>query len=159
MNLSLVKGDIFFGPLDAITSLRNIQLTILPEQVILNKPTQSKKEDFLCQLDGMARIRLISPIFNQNLYVGKDERFAKDAPPTDLDLFAVADHYPLLQEVDKYILEATLKKGDCLYIPSHYWRQLEVESAEITQVTITFESISKFVDTLFEGLQMGIHED
>lgn len=112
----------------------------------------------MCQLDGEARIRLISPIFTQNMYIGVYEELANDEAPHDVDLFNVLDKYPLLQEVDRYILEATLKKGDCLYIPSHYWRQWEVESDEMTQVTIAFESTSKFVDVLFKGLQEGIHK-
>lgn len=80
-------------------------------------------------------------------------------PPAGIDLFDVHDDFPLLQEVDKYILEARLKKGDCMFIPSHYWRQIEVESKESTQVTQSFESTSKLVDALINGLKLGVLTD
>ena len=42
--------------------------------------------------------------------------------PRELDLFKIdGERFPLLQEIEEYILEATLEKGDCVFIPSMYW--------------------------------------
>ena len=44
--------------------------------------------------------------------------------PNDINLFEVAgDKYPLMKSMadEGYILKATLKPGDCLYIPAFYY--------------------------------------
>ena len=48
--------------------------------------------------------------------------------PEALDLYDVDEvkvRFPLLAEVSDYILEATLKKGDCVFVPSLHWFQYE----------------------------------
>ena len=79
-------------------------------------------ESWHCVLDGTEKIRLMSPVFSQNMY----QNVYADLPPMDvpeaLDLFKIdAEAFPLLEEVKEYILEATLFKGDCVFIPSMYW--------------------------------------
>lgn len=44
--------------------------------------------------------------------------------PEALDLYTIdTGRFPLLAEVQDYILEATLEKGDCVYVPALYWVQ------------------------------------
>lgn len=72
---------------------------------------------------------MASPVFNQNLYQGVYDTYQPEVVPEDLDLFKInAEKYPLLEEVKKYILEATLNKGDCIYVPSMWWTQFKTVS-------------------------------
>lgn len=44
------------------------------------------------------------------------------ALPEDLDLYSVdAQKYPELAKIKDYILNVTVKKGDCLYVPELYY--------------------------------------
>ena len=67
-------------------------------------------------------MRLMSPVFNQNLYQGVYEDLDPLSLPQDIDLFTIKEEkYPLMAEVKDYILETTLEKGDCIFVPSLYW--------------------------------------
>jgi len=42
--------------------------------------------------------------------------------PRGLDLFKIdKKEFPLLDEVQDYILEATIEQGDCIFVPSLHW--------------------------------------
>ena len=59
--------------------------------------------------------------------------------PAALDLFKIdAGRFPLLKEVEEYILEATLEKGDCVYVPALYWVQFETQGKESSLLGFEF---------------------
>jgi len=66
-----------------------------------------------------------------------------------LDFFNIdKEKFPLLAEIEDYVLEATLKKGDCMFVPSHHWVQYETQEDESTILAFKFGSSSKYVDML-----------
>ena len=61
-------------------------------------------------------------MFSQNLYQNVFEDVAPQELPEALDLFKInEDMFPLLAEVSEYVLETTLNKGDCVFVPSLHW--------------------------------------
>jgi len=69
-------------------------------------------------IQGSETIRMASPIFRKNLYVGVFERFNNYDSP--LDFFNIdTSKYPYASSV-KFI-DAELKAGDCVYIPAFYY--------------------------------------
>lgn len=61
---------------------------------------------------------MMSPVFNQNLYLGVYEDLLSEELPEFLDIFDIdAKTFPLLHEVEDHILETTLNQGDCVYVP------------------------------------------
>ena len=81
------------------------------------------------------------------------EDVAPNQLPDALDLFAIdAEKFPLLDEVRDYVLEATLNKGDCVFVPSLYWFQYETQGDESTLLAFEYQPSSKFVDLLFKAI-------
>jgi hypothetical protein len=73
-------------------------------------------------LDGVEKIRLASSVFKQNVYNGVFESLEGNESPSDLDFFNINEkRFPLLKEIEPFLLEATLQKGDCVYIPNRSW--------------------------------------
>jgi len=83
-------------------------------------------ERFICVLVGKETIKMMSPVFKQNIYQGVYDDIHPEEIPTDVDLFNIsAEQYPLLAQAVDYILTTTLEKGDCVYIPALFWTQSE----------------------------------
>ena len=102
----------------------------------------------------------MSPVFSQNLYQGVYEHYEPQALPNELDLFNVDEEkFPLLAEVQEYILESTLAKGDCIFVPSMYFMQFQTEAAESTILGFEYQPSSKFVDLLYQAINEGLHKD
>ena len=56
------------------------------------------------------------------MYSGVYDDIHPRALPEDLDLYSVdAQKYPELAKIKDYILNVTVKKGDCLYVPELYY--------------------------------------
>jgi len=76
----------------------------------------------MCLADGKEIVKLVSPVFKQNLYSGVYDDLHPRALPEDLSLFKInAEKYPQLEAISEYILTVSLEKGDCLYIPELYY--------------------------------------
>ena len=117
-------------------------------------------ESWHCVIDGREKMRLMSPVFNQNLYQNVYEDVEPLALPEALDLFSIdAEKFPLLDEVREYILEAELSKGDCIFVPSLYWYQYETQAKESTILAFEYQPSSKYVDLLFKAINEGLHKD
>ena len=70
--------------------------------------------------------------------------------PEDLDLFKLDfEKFPLLEEAEDYVLEATLEKGDCIFVPSLYWMQFETQVKLSMMLSFEYQPSSKYVDLLF----------
>ena len=77
-----------------------------------------------------------------------------------LDLFNIDEEkYPLLKEVEDYILEATMEKGDCIFLPALYWTQYQTQGELSTILTFEYQPSSKYVDILFRAVNEGLHLD
>lgn len=85
-------------------------------------PRQDAGEQFLCVVDGELQIKMLSPAFSQHAYQGVFEELKPTELPEDISFFKIDKvAYPLLFEVKEYIQSATLRKGDCVYVPAFYW--------------------------------------
>ena len=116
----------------------------------------SDHERFVCVLDGSEDFRLISPAFRQNLYSGVYDDLHPTALPKDITFFTVdAEKYPLMAEIKDHIQTTTIKKGDCLYIPSLYWSQSQTLEGESMLITFTYEPASKLSNLLFTAIEAG----
>jgi len=94
------------------------------------------------------------------MYSGVFEDLAPHEIPEDISLFKVnATKYPLLGEVQEYILFGRVEKGDCLYLPDYWWVQNETQSEESTWITFGYETSSKLTDLLFAGIDEGMLEE
>jgi hypothetical protein len=46
-----------------------------------------------------------------------------------------------------------LDKGDCLFIPAYWWRQIDTSNEPNTYVKFFFESHSRYVDIMMKGIE------
>jgi len=130
--------------------LQKTELTIWPQ--FERKPEQDNNENYVCVIAGQEEFRLISGVFKQNLYSGVYQDLKPSALPIDMNLFdIVEDKYPLTKEIldDGYILTATLKTGDCLYVPAFYYSQSRTLSEESIMLHFTYPPSSVLSDLLF----------
>ena len=74
----------------------------------------------MCSVHGSEKFILVSPIFQQNIYVGVYEQLKKNQSPID---FFHIDHEKFPFASDANFLEVTLHAGDCLYVPAYYFIQ------------------------------------
>jgi hypothetical protein len=115
----------------------------------VRKPKQDEGEMLHCVVDGKEHYKLMSPVFKQNLYSGVYDDLHPRALPGDLSLFDVnPEKYPQTANVQDYILDVTVEKGDCLYIPALYYFQSETSAKESTIVTLHYEPASKYIKLL-----------
>lgn len=115
-----IKRDYAYPVLHDFLRPRGVALSIWPR--FEHKPIRYDGESWHCVVDGQSTVRLVSPIFNQNLYLGVFEEVPPTMLPDDIDLYSTDNEkFPLLGEVKEYVLEATLNKGDCVYLPSLWW--------------------------------------
>ena len=63
-----------------------------------------------------------------------------------------------MAEIQDHILQATLMKGDCLFIPSLHYVQQRTLSRDAMLITFTYESASKFATEIFKATEEGILE-
>jgi len=75
-------------------------------------------EQYICVLKGMEQFRLVSPIYRQNLYIGKFDQLKQYDTPIDF-FNPNYSRYPFAKKVN--FIEATLNAGDCLYVPAFYY--------------------------------------
>ena len=119
-----LKSDYSYPILHDFLPFQTLYLSIWPK--FEHKPVMMQGESWHCVIDGREKMRLMSPVFNQNLYQNVYEDVEPHTLPEALDLFKIdAEKFPLLDEVREYILEAELSKGDCIFVPSLYWYQFE----------------------------------
>ena len=122
-----LRSDYNFPWLHKFLGLRTTTLSIWPP--VEHKPKQVKGETFMCLLNGEESFRLISSVFKQNLYSGVYDDLPPADIPDDINFFQLNEQkYPLLKQVESYILKATLSSGDCIYIPAYYWFQTKSTS-------------------------------
>jgi len=58
------------------------------------------------------------------LYSGVYDDIKPFEIPDDINLYKIDEaKYPLLKQIEKHILKATLTAGDCIYIPVYHWFQ------------------------------------
>ena len=77
---------------------------------------------------GVSKYRLVSPIYKQNLYHGRVESYAPGELPFNLFNKDLVKSYP----VTKYarIMNADLTPGQCLYVPSFWFIQIDVDGVD-----------------------------
>ena len=135
-----------------------VYLSIWPQ--FEHRPLMLEGESWHCVLDGTEKIRLMSPVFSQNMYQNVYEDLSPMDVPAALDLFKIDEvEFPLLEEVKEYILEARLEKGDCVFIPSMYWSQYETQGDQSIILAFEYQPSSKFTDLLFKAIQEGLHKE
>ncbi len=90
-----MKQDYKFPTLHDFLPFQSLYLSIWPK--FEHRPSSFTGESWHCVFDGSEKIRIISPIFNQNLYQNVYEDVAPNQLPEALDLFNVNEEkFPLL---------------------------------------------------------------
>lgn len=110
-------------------------------------------ESLYCVMEGTEQYRIVSPIFRDNLYVGHFENW----PPHEAtySLFGDRKKELLLSSNVKYF-DATLEKGDCLYVPAYFYAESKTLSKDGKGISIIinhqYTSHSKLVDMVMDGI-------
>lgn len=109
-------------------------IEILQGKTIMNPAHYDYQEQFFCSIEGNVQLKLIPPIYHQEVYAGKpklmenvdgdiventDEKMEPNYSPVN---FFIPDYkiYPLLDLIEKrYTI--FLRSGDCVYIPAYYF--------------------------------------
>lgn len=90
-----------------------------------------------CVVAGTRRFILFPPEQVRNLYVGPVDRTPAGQPVSMVDPLAPdLDRYPRFAEAWDHALEAELKPGDALFIPSFWWHH--VRSTEELNVMVNY---------------------
>ena len=79
-------------------------------------------ETYSCVISGVETFKMVSPVFNQNLYSGVRQELKPGVSPIDLFHSDIAENiatFPLLAST--VIHEATLGPGECIFIPAWWW--------------------------------------
>jgi len=108
---------------------------IMQGHMFLIPPHYEKFEQFLCQIEGDIHLKLISPIYRQEVYAGQpiEEMFINEdglqrvQKPVAINQSPVNFFQPDLINFPNF-MEANVKSelipaGDCIFIPAFYWYQ------------------------------------
>lgn len=149
-------------------------------------PKYEHHEQFLCAIDGLMQVKLIPPVFRQEVYAGKDrtiidptDKDPKDkgqgpttpkerTPPNESPVnFFEPDYaqYPLFNEVErKYTV--ILHEGDCVFIPAFYFHQYsarapnvpirENRKPEATGVILKYKAHSQLLSGFFQAIEKKV---
>jgi hypothetical protein len=111
----------------------------------------------MCLVDGTLNLKMMSPVFGQNCYQGVFEDLNPAELPEDISFFQdMPDKYPLLSEVRGYIQSTTLKKGDCVFIPSFWFYQYKSEGKNAIFLNFFYESSSKLSELFVDAIHSGV---
>ena len=84
------------------------------------RPHKTEYEQHMCLVKGREIVRLVSPIFRKNIYVGQLEHLGRDETPMD---FFNPDYEKFPYAKQFKFVEVELNPGDCLYIPAYFYVQ------------------------------------
>lgn len=92
------------------------------------RPWKVRYEQWMCVVKGRELIRMVSPIFRKNIYVGQLEHLEKDESPMDF-FDPDYDKFPYAKQF-KFV-EVELEAGDCLYIPAYFYVQSKTTADDV----------------------------
>jgi len=104
-----LRQDYQFPYLHKFLRLQKTSLSIWPQEAPHLRPRQSKEEQFMCLTSGELEVKLLSPIFSQNMYQGVYEDLPPHEVPEDIDMWELNAKYQLLKDVEHYILTTEVK--------------------------------------------------
>jgi hypothetical protein len=120
------------------------------------KPRKIITEQMICVLKGSEHFKLVSPIYRQNIYVGRFENMRQDTSP--IDFFQPNfKKFPFAEQAR--FLDVVVSAGDCLYVPAYFYVQSETVSGEGQEsilVTKQYSPHSQFVDMIFDALEENV---
>ena len=123
------------------------------------KAKKLEYEQHICILKGKEEFVMVSPIFRKNIYVNVVDFLPQGETPIDF-FNPDYENFPLTKQV--IFLNATLKAGDCMYVPAYYYlqsRTLTEDQGETIMIVDQYESHSQFVDLFMDGLEVDIVEE
>jgi len=104
-----LRDDYEFPYLHEFMRLRSTSLSIWPEEIKHKRARQTQGESFVCLMQGSLDMRMLSPVFAQNIYQGVFEDLNPTELPEDISLFKMNEEkYPLLSSVQDYIRSVRL---------------------------------------------------
>jgi len=152
-----LRNDYEFPYLHEFMRLRATSLSIWPQEIKHMRARQTKGESFVCLLKGSLDMRLLSPVFAQNLYQGVFEDLNPTEVPEDISLFTRNDEkYPLLGSVFEHVKAVKLERGDCAYVPNFWFTQHVSLNKEAIFLTFQYESSSKLTELFIEAVHAGV---
>lgn len=63
-----LRNDYEFSYLHQFMRMRSASLSVWPQEITHVRPRQSKGEQFVCVYSGTISLKMISPVFAQNMY-------------------------------------------------------------------------------------------
>ena len=161
-----LKKDIELPPFIKNT-LKLLDISIASEHESVNEDlngyaNQVGREIYRCIVTGSqdsggpaAKIRLVSPIFKQNMYSGSRVELKPHMSPIDLfhaEEDANLETFPLLLETQLHHYE--LEVGQCIFIPAYWWVQHHtLGETDALIVDFEFEPHSELFRVINDGLE------
>lgn len=118
---------------------------------MVNPGHSEARENIICQIESDIDLMLISPLQRNCVYPYK-----KDYGPPNYSAvnFFKPEYGRFPNFRDAHRLYITLSKGDCLYIPSHWWFSYKTqENQHFVNIKFEFESHSRWSDEIISGLE------
>ena len=82
---------------------------------------QDDAENFMCVIRGWKEFYLATPFESNYLYAGQKESYPANYSPLSFDDMDIKT-WPNAAKVQ--IHKVRINEGDCLFVPSHWWHQV-----------------------------------
>ena len=122
------------------------------------KPHYERQEQIMCSVDGTISLALVPHIYRQELYTDElHDSMYFDKRMREIDQSNVAsvnffvpklEKYPYFENVQKF--NVNLKTGDCVFIPSYFFYQMQGNNQNITPMMFSNLTRSIFNKTAME---------
>ncbi len=106
-----------------------------------------KTENFICLLKGHLDLILIPPLEIKYVYPYKEQFGPVNYSPINFFINS-SKSFPNFQKANKILIN--ISKGDCLYIPSYWWRSLKTENKHYQFLTLKYKEPSIYFSELIE---------
>ena len=113
-------------------------------------PKSENSEIMHCQLQGKSDI-ILSPALNRNnVYAYKKNVASPNLSGLNF-YYQDLNRFPNSGSLFKIFF--ILEKGDCIFIPSYWWHQLNTYNEPNLSVAFYFKSNSRYLDVIVKGIE------
>lgn len=109
-------------------------------------------ENIVCLTEGEIDLMLI-PSFERGYITNYKSEYG---PPNYSPIqFFRGDFssYPLFKKANR--IQVSVSKGDCLYIPSFWFRSVRTSKKAFEFISFKYKPVSRYLDNIFKGIEVG----